>query len=348
MKQTTAKNKVLSCISTGVFILLFVLLCFAVVASLSKKENQISGVFGISFAVVQSGSMIDGGFNVGEVVLIKTANTDTLRVGDIIVFYSYLDNADVPLLPGLNKISANLANGTYQDFQTDASALGRVSAKQAMNAGSMLIFHRIIDVYVDEYGTRFFETKGDSNYSNDNIFVRETFVCAKYVPTSPFVQGAMGFVTSTAGLIVLVVLPILLIAALQCASFAKDLKANKIATSLLRRKVGFGQVDLKNINLDEYLNGAEKAYLFDITAKEHKSTLAQVLWQEQSAQICAIYQKSREDFFEEMKAIVKKSELKHLQKLKIKADIIKQNPTILDNEVDRQAKVVYNKQKEKK
>ena len=349
VKNKSVKSKVLSIISTVLYVLLLLLLVFALIANLGKKDNQISGLFGFSFAVVQSGSMIDGGFDVGDMVLIKSCNTDALKQGDIIVFYKYKDPADNQVLSYVteHKITDEISAGTYQDFSNDDGALNRGDLQNAVNANSMLIFHRIIDIYVDQYGERFFETKGDSNGVKDDILVREDFVCAVYVGSSPFVQDVLQFVTSPTGLCVVILLPILLTIGLQIFSFMGEVRGTTAAAKLLSRKLKYKDVDFTKIKVAEYLSEPEKVYLYDITDPEDKLNLAIILWDEGVEEALEVYEKDREKFYEFFFDKFSKSETKKLKFLKIKADLVKQNPEISEEDIDRQAKVIYKEQKEK-
>ena len=66
--------------------------------------------------------MIDGGFDVGDMVLIKSVNTDTLKKDDIIVFYKYKDPADNQVLSyvkshkieiTLDRVSLHISQGLF-------------------------------------------------------------------------------------------------------------------------------------------------------------------------------------------------------------------------------------------
>ena len=348
VKNKSVKSKVLSVISTVLYIVLLAFLVFALLANLGKKDNQISGLFGFSFAVVQSGSMIDGGFDVGDMVLIKSVNTDNLKKDDIIVFYKYKDPMDNQVLTYVNshKITDEISAGTYQDFYLDDSALNRGGVDKAVNANSMLVFHRIVDVYVDPYGVRFFETKGDSNGVKDDILIREDFVCAVYVGSSPFVQSVLEFVTSPTGLCVVILLPILLTIGLQIFSFMSEVRGTSAASKLLSRKLKYSDVDFTKIKLAEYLSEPEKVYLYDITDAEDKLNLAIILWDEGVEEALDVYETDREKYYQHFFDKFSKNQAKKLKFLKIKADLVKQNPEISEEDIDRQAKVIYKEQKE--
>lgn len=350
VKNKSIKSKVLSVISTVLYVVLLLLLVFALIANLGKKDNQISGLFGFSFAVVQSGSMIDGGFDVGDMVLIKSVNTDNLKKDDIIVFYKYKDPADNQVLSYVteHKITDEISSGTYQDFSSDDSMLNRGTTQNAVNANSMLVFHRIVDIYVDQYGERFFETKGDSNGVKDDILIREDFVCAVYVGSSPFIQDVLQFVTSPTGLCVVILLPILLTIGLQIFSFMSEVRGTTAASKLLSRKLKYKDIDFTKIKVAEYLSEPEKVYLYDITDPEDKLNLAIILWDEGVEEALEVYEKDREKFYQHFFDKFSKSETKKLKFLKIKADLVKQNPEISEEDIDRQAKVIYKEEKEKK
>ena len=98
VKNKTSTTKCLSLIFNILFyVLIVVAIIFIIFLYVGQTKNRLVSIFGYSVAVIQSGSMIDGGFNVGEKVIIKKVNIQELKKDDIIVFYKYSDPADVKL-----------------------------------------------------------------------------------------------------------------------------------------------------------------------------------------------------------------------------------------------------------
>ena len=201
-------------------------------------------------------------------------------------------------------------------------------------------------MYVDPYGTRFFATKGDSNAGADTIYIREDFVCAQYVNSSPFMQSVMQFITSPLGLAVVIILPIALTIILQGFSFAREFKTARLAEKLLKRQIRYSDVDTQKHKLSEMLSDAEKVYLYDISAEEDKPNLAIILWDDGVEDKLKLYEEDRAKYYEAFRQNLSKTQTKKLDFLKIKADIIALNPQILEEEVDTKAKLIYKEQKE--
>lgn len=340
MKKNKTLSKVVGIVSTVLYVLLMGLLLLALIINFNKKPNQINGVFGYSFAVVQSPSMVPL-LNVGDLVIIKTTNTDDLKVGDIIVFYDYTDEKDQNI--NLTPIDTE----TYVDQPRIDESLGRDTAKQASESGNRLIIHRIINVYVDDYNVKFFETKGDNNNSADIDKIREDFVCAKYMQSGGFVQTIFQFVASPTGLIVVIVLPVVLTVVLEIFGISSDVRNTKIAEKLLTRKIKYSEVDKDKTKLAELLSEAEKVYLYDISSPEDKTNLAIVLWENDVDKALILYDQSREKYYEYFKEQFSAKQQKELNYLKIRADLIFENPLLDEEDIDKKAKEIYNKQKEK-
>ena len=114
----------------------------------------------------------------------------------------------------------------------------------------------------------------------------------------------------------------------------------------MSRKLKYKDVDFTKIKVAEYLSEPEKVYLYDIAHPEDKLNLAIVLWDDSVDNALNLYQTSREDYYDYFAQKFKKSQVNKLKFFKIKADLVYQNPEMLDEDIDRQAKVIYNKTKE--
>lgn len=356
-KKTEKSSPIGAIITTIIYIVLLVILVFSIIINVSKKDNQISTMFGYAFAVVQSGSMINGGFNVGDMVIIKEVNTDTLKPcerdstntvienGDIIVFYDYFDAKDENV--NLTNITEEVLNGTYVDFSDPSKApTDRKTKQYPIDNGTILIFHRIISIWVDESGTRFFETKGDSNNSADNKLIREDFVCAKYAQSSPVLQSVLSFMATTTGLIVVILIPVGFLIITQIISFSKEMKVNINAIKILERKIRYNDIDLDSCDIQNYFTEPEKVYLYDISPQEDKANLAIILWSDGVNDALEIYENSREDYYKYFYDKFSRMDKKTLKKLQIKADLIHKNPNISEEDANLLTKEILKQSKQ--
>ena len=76
------------------FPIVIVALCVSLLIMFQAKSDTIPSVFGISIVRILSGSMVKSGFNIGDNVIIKKTDTNTLWKDDIIAFFQKEDPAD--------------------------------------------------------------------------------------------------------------------------------------------------------------------------------------------------------------------------------------------------------------
>ena len=79
-------------------ILFFPIIIIALFSSLSmlssNNNNKPVAVFGFSLVNIKSGSMVEMGFGIGDMVITKKATRDDIALGDIIAFYNFHDSLD--------------------------------------------------------------------------------------------------------------------------------------------------------------------------------------------------------------------------------------------------------------
>ena len=243
----------------------------------NQRKNEIKSVFGVSFVAIQSGSMMAGGFNIGDIVIINSVNTDNLRpksddyAGDIIAFYYVEDIAD-----------ENIKKTLITDFDnipepTKDSIPNRKDKDEVIKETTRIYFHRVVGVYVDETGTRFFKTKGDSNGSADAYYIREDFVAGKYVNTPIWIRSIFRFCASGPGMIALVVLPLTVLIFMQMLSLLEQISALMIERKVIAGYIKFNDKESINANVGYEMREFDKIYFFD-AIKENKQDLKEFLW----------------------------------------------------------------------
>ena len=158
-------------------IIIVPILCFGIVIIYmtvsAKKNNDVPKIGDLSFVKILSESMEteeNTTFDKGNIVSIVEVDTNTLEVGDVIAFYEYLKN------------------------------------KNGDTVYSRVIFHRIAEILYDKDGELFFRTKGDNNKAMDAP-VHNKYVIGKYTEKFSTLAVGIKFFTSTAGIVVLVLIP---------------------------------------------------------------------------------------------------------------------------------------------
>lgn len=256
------------------YALILAAVLFVISFHTNQNKNQLFSLFGYSIAVIQSGSMVAGGYDIGERVLIRSCNSDNLRVGDIIVFYMYTSTGT----------STNLTDITdTPDIQTDGDESSSVvQARKPLadirNEGKELIFHRINRIMVDDYGFRFFETLGDSNNGRVDGFIYEKYVVGQNIALSETVSSVLNFATGTMGMFIIILFPIAILGLLQVKAFTAQMFGAMLANKLIQRKIHYNDKDLKDVDISDYLSDYEKYYVYDVTPQKEKEEIVNLIW----------------------------------------------------------------------
>lgn len=214
--------KTIRIIGDVLFIPFFIIILFSTILMFSAKmRNEVPSLFGYSAVKILTPSMVDGEgdeYQPGDVVLVRACNPEDLEVGDIIAFYEPIVEVDEGDLETAQTTSmhTNISTTFLSFFGGGASNEYQRDAAQNY---SRVMFHRIVAISTpsnpaDEYyGKLFFQTQGDANNSPDE-WVMEDYIVGVYMNTNSFVGNLFQFCTTTAGMILLIILPSLIIIAL--------------------------------------------------------------------------------------------------------------------------------------
>lgn len=175
-------------------IVMIILIIFIVYGFESLASNKVPSFFGQSYVRIMSGSMEASGFKKGDVVMIKKVNLSNIQEGDIIAFYSSSTNH--PTFIGEDELD----NIEIKDFKTGKASFD-----------TSIIFHKINDIQYDSEGNTYFQTYGTSNtdgngnYNYDAVWTRGDRVVGVYRESG--LAGFIEFMSSSTGIIVLVIVP---------------------------------------------------------------------------------------------------------------------------------------------
>jgi hypothetical protein len=231
----TAFSIVFDCIC-AVLVICSALLCFSSINS--KLQNVCPTFAGYSNLTIKSTSMVNSGFNVGDIAIIKTVNTDTLHEGDKIAFYVYPQdymNFDVNTCIKIN--DEEIGATAYTTSVGSLFGFQSKSIKTAAKSGSKVVFHHIRAVYEDEQGTRWFKTYGSSNGSDDTWYISENMVVGLYDDSSSAktMSGIISAISSDYG-ILLILIPIVLLGFIIISECVKDVSLAKLELDCVEEK----------------------------------------------------------------------------------------------------------------
>lgn len=240
----------------------------------AKGKSEIKKVFGYTVVTILTGSMEAGGFFRNDVVLLEPFEVKNLRPGDIIAFYSFLDNEDPSVI--------------YMDLITDFDALPEVTSEQpvtgnatvqdAINNKSLVLFHRIHAVYMADDGTWFFQTKGDSNHGPDPILIRGDFIVGKYAPIPPAIENTITFMATPDGLIYIVIIPLSIMIFFQIIEVVTIIFAILTEKKVLAGEIPFDSPESIKADVGKEMRDFDKVYFYDISKAADKPRVKNFLW----------------------------------------------------------------------
>ncbi len=169
-EKTSVSHKILTVVGIVMCVILIPILiinCTLLVKGYTKS-GEVPTLAGIAPMIVLTDSM-EGAFNGGDLIFIRTAEPEEIEVGDVISFFD------------------------------------------PAGSGTAVVTHRVMEILQAD-GALKFVTKGDANNAEDRIAVPESSLIGTY--TGFHIPGAGSvamFMQTTAGLIVCVILPVLLL-----------------------------------------------------------------------------------------------------------------------------------------
>lgn len=275
----------------------------------SRGGDKVTPLFGFGFVRVLSGSMIKSDFLINDVVVVKSVDSKGLRVGDIIAFYDYNDKTVTELVslyqgktykdeknnvsdlvvdengvPIYNedlykKVQAmNVGDTFYEGIRKISVPDDRVSTEAAIKKSSKVNFHMIVNIYVDQTGTLYFETRGTSNLSSDFYKVREDLIAGKYLETPRAFRDVVRFCSSTQGMLLIVVVPLSIIVFLELLSVFEQIANLMLEKKVLKRSARITEKDVIKANIGIEMRDFDKAFFYDVMPPDKKQEVFDFLW----------------------------------------------------------------------
>ena len=207
--------------------------CFSLSLIITKITKGVPMVFGYAMITVVSGSMRNAGFEVGDKAFIKQTDACELKVGDYIAFFDYVDPA--------HPRPATIANG---EKPTSNPRKNRI------------VFHEIIKIETDANGDLWFRTKGTNNASADYNVIYQDYVIGKHVDDGKGLIKYFKFINSTAGIVILVIIPCVIILFRDCYELMTMVFEYSDEKKKIKREKEIET--LKDANADDELEKAEE------------------------------------------------------------------------------------------
>lgn len=160
-----------------------------------------------------------------------------------LIVKSYLNEDEVPSIAGVfpmivltDSMYPEIASGDLiicHTIEAEEVQVGDViTFYDPMGNGTSVVTHRVLEI-VEEDGKLSFRTKGDNNNAEDQVLVPEKSLIGTYRSRIPGLGNVAMFMQTTAGLIVCVVCPILLMVGFDMLRRRKYEKAKQQDTDQL-------------------------------------------------------------------------------------------------------------------
>ena len=256
------RSKWLSALTIALNVLcVIIVLCSAIVffSIVNCKAQGVAPSFaGYTSMRISSPSMEASGFMEGDTVMARRVDTKTLKVGDVIAYYLY-DDITVNDGEALTSLTAESENYETKYSLSFAGFFGGQSGeiKKAARSGALIFFHEIVDVRVDDNGTRWFRTWGTSNLNKmadpdnpeatipdpespiyDGWYVSEDMVIGIYdnSGSANFFAGVIGAFDDSSAIVLLLLIPLVIIGVIIILEFLKDIQIYKLQLDVIEEK----------------------------------------------------------------------------------------------------------------
>ncbi len=284
LEKLVKRNPFIRFISIITTIIIFITLIacgfFCVANIYARLNNRPLFIFGVGFMVIASGSMEDSGFEIGDIVAVRSVDVDTLEVGDIIGFY-----VDRSSYKGFSTSNSTLVDNKDIDLQylvdkDNFFGTNNSDMKMASFKGCKLVFHHIAEIYEDQEGTRWFITKGSSNNSKDSWKIKETLILGAYDDADwcNSVSNTLKTISTVEGVILCIILPLVLILLVQLVDFFKFLVLAIIEYQLI---VGIRKPTDKicsKYNMGMHLSNKDKYRVLSHATADEELEWCNLLW----------------------------------------------------------------------
>lgn len=262
-------------------VILCLVCCFVMVSA--RRQGKVPSIFGLSLVQITSGSMKKDDFQIKDTVFVTKVDTDSLRpgeneTGDIIAFY-YYNTKDDASKTGKTLID-NFYDLPFQDSDDIDFYEGRITMKEIHEKKARVYFHRVINVYMDEDGIRYFETKGSSNGSADTYLIREDQVVGKYLNTPRWIRDVLKFFNSSMGMIITVVAPLSILILFQSLSIIEQVNNIMLERKILNGEEKWDTEEARKANIGFEMDLPSQIYFYSISNPNERKALFEFLWAE--------------------------------------------------------------------
>ena len=275
--------QVVVCALSGILVALTLLL--GVMVLNSRVQNVPASFMGYSKFTLVSASMSNDGFNVGDSVVIRRVNTKTIKRGDKIAFYVWGGSYTKFDVNSCVRVKDDDIGATSYD-RSISTFLGFKNSeiKQASNANSMLVFHKVRDVYQDDDGVRWFKTYGSSNLQDDAYMVSENVVLGIHTD-SGFANSiaSLSETVSSPAVALGLLVPMILLGLTIFYDVARELQIRKLQLDCIEEKRKITDPICVKNNVGLYMDKRSKYKILAQADPDDRLEYIKLLWADGTA-----------------------------------------------------------------
>ena len=280
-KTLTATLNIISVVS--IIILAFICFCSVV----SRVQNIPPSFGGYSTMIVSSTSMQASGLNKGDSVVVKSVNTDSLKNGDIIAFYTHTDTFENLDIANFKLVQSERISNSEKRSITLSMFLGiqPKSIREASKANSKLVIHHIDEIYEDENGIRYFTTYGSSNTGKDSWYICEDLIVGKYDDSTlaKITTNILSVLNKPIVLFLLVLIPLLMLVLSLTKEFCVTIELIKLEREVLSGKRLLTDIICVKTGVGYNMSKKNKLRTLATAPENLKTTYVSLLWKDGTA-----------------------------------------------------------------
>ena len=284
------------------WVVIFVAACVCVATLKCKTNNVITSIGGYSaVTIAPTGSMVNSGFNTGDVVLVKKCNVRALKGdqldehgnvvvrGDIIAYYKYFNSSIQNECNSMEVYTSSQANNESLNVSLTLSQFFGEQNNTINAAGKLqcsMIFHHVKEIRQDENGKLYFRTYGSSNtnaYGDivaDGYWISEDVIVGRYYENgSPIILSVFKVFSSSLGIIVLVSIPILVFMFMIFLDVMKYLQLATMEEDVLKGKLSLTDPVCVANHIGIRMNHTNKFKVLAQLSPQERIEAVSYLWQ---------------------------------------------------------------------
>lgn len=287
LREKSLLEKIFSGIFDAICVVLIILSVYMCYTNISAKIQKVNpSIAGFTNMRIASESMVNSGHNIGDIIMVRAVDPDTLKVGDKIAYYvSALNTARFLSTKHTKVENSQIVNNVYKTDLKTLLAIPSAEIKKEAARNSKQVFHHIVAIYEDKNGLRWFKTKGSSNPTEDTYYICETTIIGVYDDSafSKTIANVLGTISTTSGLIICLIVPLLLLTIMILPSCIKDIHRAMLEMDVVEEKRKLTDDICVRNNIGYEMDYETKFKVLATAPDDQKMEYVSLLWRDGTA-----------------------------------------------------------------